>query len=125
MKENEMLTLSEKDLPKDVKVSVTAALDKKAEDIVVLSLSKLSSFTDYFVIMHGNSSKQNSAICEHIERKLRAIGTRPISTEGKQYGSWILIDYGSFIIHIFNPESRSYYALEKLWGDAPKIVYSS
>ncbi len=115
--------LLEKTIPRDVKISIKAAQDIKAENIVVLALHKLSSFTDYFIVMHGNSGKQNIALCNNIERELKNIKVKPLSVEGRQHAEWVLMDYGNFIIHIFTPDMRQYYALEKLWGDAPKLAY--
>jgi ribosome-associated protein len=115
--------LLKKTLPRDVKISIKAAQDIKAENIVVLALHELSSFTDYFIVMHGNSGKQNIALCNNIERELRNIKVKPLSVEGRQHAEWVLMDYGNFIIHIFTHDMRQYYALEKLWGDAPKLTY--
>ena len=73
--------------------------------------------------MHGNSSRQNFAIYENIAMELKKKNVTPLSIEGKKNSEWILMDYGSFIIHIFSEKAREYYSLEKLWGDAPKITY--
>lgn len=108
-------------LPEEVKISVRAAQDKKSEDLAILDLRKLTSFTDYFIITHGNSSRQNSAITEHIEAELKKENIRPLNIEGRERGEWILMDYGSFIVHVFSPETRDYYSLEKLWGDAARL----
>lgn len=98
-----------------------AARDKQAEEVVILDLRRLCDFTDYFMICHGNTSRQTQAIAEHIERKLRASKRRPGHVEGMQPGDWILMDYVDFVVHIFTNERRSFYDLERLWGDAPKI----
>ena len=116
--------MTEKNLPQAVKFSVEMSLEKKAESLIVLNLSEISSFTDFFVIMHGNSSRQNLAICECIEEELKKNKIRPISVEGKENAEWILMDYGDFIIHIFSGKARDYYSLEKLWGDAPRLTFS-
>jgi nicotinate-nucleotide adenylyltransferase len=110
-------------LPREIKLTVKAALDKKAEDVLALDLRPLQAFTDFFVIMHGQSGRQNAAIAEHVERELKALGLRPLGVEGLQNAEWILVDYGSFVVHIFSPEKRSHYGLEKLWGDAPKLAF--
>jgi len=73
--------------------------------------------------MHGNSSRQNVALYESIEDELRRRGFRPLSVEGKENAEWILMDYGSFLVHIFSRNSRDYYSLDKLWGDAPRLQY--
>ena len=104
-------------LSPEVVCCVEAAQAKKAENILVLDLRGLTSFTDYFVIMHGNSGKQNQAIFEAVEQELKQTNVRPLSVEGKENAEWILMDYGDFIVHIFSARARGYYALEKLWGD--------
>lgn len=115
--------LTKKNLPKAVKTSVKAGQAKKGEDLIVLDMEGISSFTDYFVIMHGESSRQNQALLENIEKELKKDDIKPLSVEGKEHAEWILMDYGSFIIHIFSKRAREYYSLEKLWGDALKFSY--
>jgi len=112
---------SKKSLPKGVVISARASEAKKAEDIVIIDMSGISSFTDFFIILHGNSARQNVAICEAIEKKKKKDKIRPLSIEGKKNAEWILMDYGSFIVHIFSVRTREYYALEKLWGDGMKL----
>lgn len=116
--------LSRKSLPPEVRVSVKASQDKKAEDIVVLDLRGVSTFTDFFVIVTGNSSRQNTAICESIEQELKKGRRMPLGVEGRELAEWILIDYGSFVVHVFSKQARGYYSLEKLWGDAPRLSYA-
>jgi ribosome-associated protein len=110
-------------LPAEVRLAAKAAQARKGEEILVLDLRDVSSFTDFFVIMHGNSSRQNVALYESIEEELKRTGFRPLSVEGKENAEWILMDYGSFLVHIFSRNSRDYYSLEKLWGDAPRLQY--
>ena len=114
-------TTNTKVIPESVKISVEASRMKKAEDIVVLDLTGISSFTDFFIIMHGNSARQNVAIFEGIDEELKDRSIRPLSVEGKDNAEWILMDYGEFIVHIFSPNAREYYSLEKLWGDGIKL----
>ena len=116
-------TISKRNIPREVKISIKASQAKKGENLVVLDLRGISSFTDYFVIMHGNSARQNLALQESIEKELKREKTLPLSIEGKELGEWILMDYGSFIIHVFSEKAREYYSLEKLWGDAHKLSY--
>ncbi len=116
-------TLTRRSLPPEVRLSVKAGQDKKAEDIVVLDLRDVSGFTDFFVIMAGNSSRQNTAIYESIEQELKKSRVRPIGVEGRDQAEWILIDYGSFVVHVFSRQARGYYSLEKLWGDAPRLSF--
>jgi ribosome-associated protein len=105
-----------------VKSAVRAADEKKAQDPVVLRLSAITEFTDYFFICTGNSSRQTKAIADEIEERLKKMsGVRPLNTEGYNNGEWILIDYGAFVVHIFTEEARRFYDLERLWRDAEKV----
>jgi len=113
------------DLEKIVETIVKAAEDKKARDIKVLDLRKLSSVTDYFIICTGNSATQNKAIADNIEEKLAEAGVYLLRSEGYQLGSWILLDYGDAVVHIFKPEEREFYSLERLWGDAREVEVAS
>jgi ribosome-associated protein len=112
-------------LPADVKVAVAAALDKKALDVVALDLRKASAFTDFFVICTGTNLRQVKAIADGVEEALRAKGLKPALTEGYNRGDWVLIDYFDFIVHIFSPQTREFYGLERLWGDAKRIEIPS
>jgi ribosome-associated protein len=116
-------TFSKRGLPREIRLAVEVCLAKKAEDLCVLNLSELSSFTDFFLIMHGNSSRQNAAIAEGIESELKKAGTRVLSVEGRGTEDWVLLDFGSFVVHIFSQKARDHYSLEKLWGDAPRLDY--
>lgn len=98
-----------------------AASDKKAADPLILDLRGISIIADYFVICSGDNVPQVRAIAEHVEEKLRERGIKPLRTEGTGFAHWILMDYGDVIVHIFERETRSYYELEKLWLDAPRI----
>jgi len=115
--------ISKRSLPREVKISIKASKAKKGENLVVLDLRGISSFADYFVIMHGNSARQNLALNENIEKDLKKEKIMPLSVEGRKLAEWILMDYGSFIIHVFSEKAREYYSLEKLWGDAHKFSY--
>jgi ribosome-associated protein len=123
MNEANSKKFNKRNLPPGVKKAVRASQDKKGENITVLDLSGISSFTDIFIIMHGNSSRQNLAIYESIEQELKAAKIKPLSKEGVKNAEWILMDYGDFIVHIFSKEAREYYMLEKLWTDAQKLTY--
>ena len=116
---------TKRSIPSEVKLSVQASQAKKAEDILVLDLREVSSFTDFFIIMTGNSSRQNVAIYEGIEQELKKGKLIPMGVEGKEHAEWILMDYGSFVVHVFSKSAREYYSLEKLWGDAPKVAYAA
>jgi len=108
-------------MPADVKAAIAAALDKKAIDPVVLDLRKASAFTDFFLIFTGANLRQAQAIADAIQEILRPSGVRPALVEGYEHADWILIDYFDFVVHIFAPATREFYALERLWGDAKRI----
>ena len=105
----------------NVKTAAAAAADKKAIDLMVLKLIGITSFADYFVICSGTSTRQVQAIANEIEDRLRSEKVRPLNIEGYQNAEWILLDYGSMIVHVFSEKSRQFYDLERLWGDAEKI----
>jgi len=114
---------TKRSLPREVKLSIKASQAKKAEGLCVLDLRELTSFTDFFIIMNGNSSRQNVAIYQNIEQELRKEKINPFGVEGLERGDWILVDYGSLVIHIFSKATREHFALEKLWADAPRLDY--
>jgi ribosome-associated protein len=105
----------------DVGRAVRAALDKKASDVVLLDLRKTPAFTDYFVLCSGQNTRQVKAIADAIEEALRAAKVRPAHIEGYDRAEWILMDYFTFIVHVFTPQTRAFYSLERLWGDAERI----
>jgi ribosome-associated protein len=112
------------DTEQRVKEAVAAADDRKALDLRVLRLREVSDFTDYFLICSGTSERQVQAIANAIEERLRAEHVRPLHVEGYNRGQWVLLDYGDFVAHVFTEEPRSFYALERLWGDAPDVTAS-
>lgn len=113
------------DLPNPrLALAAQAALDKKAESVIVLDLRELGAFTDFFLVCHGWSTPQIHAVAEEIEKCLEQAGSRPPRREGYRAAEWVLLDYGDFIAHIFNEKSRSYYDLERLWRAARRIDVS-
>jgi ribosome-associated protein len=108
-------------LPVEVDLAVRAAEAKKAEEIVVLDLRKAAGFTDFFVICSGNNPRQIRAISEGIIEALSGEGVKPAHVEGSDRSEWILLDYFDFIVHIFAPETRLFYGLERLWGSAERV----
>jgi ribosome-associated protein len=108
-------------LTSEVKRAVLAALDKKATDVVVLDLRHTPAFTDFFVLCSGQNQRQVKAIADHVEETLRAAKIRPAHIEGYDRSEWVLMDFFTFIIHVFSPHTREFYALERLWGDAERI----
>lgn len=104
------------------KVAAIAADDKKATDIVLLDLTSMSDVCDYFLICSGTNARLVDAIVDEIREKVsKNCGISPLSTEGRAGMRWILLDYGQVVIHVFLPEVRDYYRLERLWGDAPRV----
>jgi ribosome-associated protein len=110
-----------KRLTAEVTRAVKAALDKKAADVLVLDLRHTPAFTDFFVLCSGQNTRQVKAIADSIEESLRAAKVKPAHVEGYDRAEWVLMDFFSFIVHIFSPSTREFYALERLWGDAERI----
>lgn len=107
-----------------LKCAIQAAQSKKALDLLLLNLQGIASFTDSFLICSGTSTPQNQAICNEIEVQLKKEGRSPAHIEGYRQAEWVLMDYSDFIVHIFSPKTRSYYNLERLWREAPRIEIS-
>jgi ribosome-associated protein len=104
------------------KVAATAADGKKAGDIVLLDLSQVSDICDYFLICTAQNKPQMDAILDGIEEKVKVnCGESPLSMEGRGGSDWVLLDYGSVVVHVFKPEARDFYRLESLWGEAPRV----
>ena len=102
----------------------TALADKRALDPVVLDMREITLITDYFIICHGTSNVHIRALGDAVVEALKEDGVRPHGVEGRDEGRWVLLDYGDFIVHIFAEEGREFYALERLWGDAPRVAES-
>jgi len=107
-----------------VRGAVAAALDKKAEELKVLEVGAVTTFTDYFLLCSGQNSKQVQAIADAVEETLRPGKRRPLHVEGYNSGNWVLLDYGDFVLHVFLHEKRRFYGLERLWSDAPDVTAS-
>ena len=101
--------------------AVQAAQSKKAQDVSVLHIAKVSTMTDVFVICSGGNSRQVQAISDAVQAALKQEGVRPAGVEGYRQGHWVLLDYGYFIVHVFAPEPRKFYDLERLWKNAPRL----
>jgi ribosome-associated protein len=110
------------DTPSRVREAVAAADDRKAVDLRVLHLEKVSDFTDFFLICSGTSERQVQAIADAVQERMREERVRPLHVEGYNRGQWVLLDYGDFVVHIFQDEPRRFYSLERLWGDAPDVT---
>lgn len=100
----------------------SAASDRKAVDLIVLDLTKLSAFTDFFVICTGNSDRHVQAIADSIEDAMRKKGVRLIGEEGYRLGHWVVLDYADVVAHIFHPTEREHYRLDRLWHDVPRVT---
>src|SRR6476660_4721543 len=112
-------------LPAQIDLAIGAAEDKKAVDLIVLDLRKAAGFTDFFVIASGNNSRQVRAIADAVIEALAEDGAKPAHLEGYDRSEWILLDYFDFVFDVFGPETRLFYSLERLWGNAERIEVSS
>ena len=106
---------------KTVLLCVNTALEKKAKDIVILNVKKLSSLADYYLICSGTSDRQVQAIASSIEENLKKAKKPPLGIEGDRIGKWVLMDYGDVIIHVFYEPVRAFYNLERMWPDVPRM----
>jgi ribosome-associated protein len=104
-----------------VRLAARAALDRKAVDLVVLDLQGLSAVADFFLVCSALSSTQLDTIADAIQAALKAAGVRVRHREGTAESGWLLLDYGDLIVHLFDGATREFYALERLWGDAPVL----
>ena len=108
-------------IPSEIQRAIAAAEDKKADDVVLLDLRKAAGFADYFLICSGGNPRQIRAIADAIMEALASDGAKPAHVEGYQRSEWILLDYFDFIVHVFGPETRLFYSLERLWGNAERV----
>jgi ribosome-associated protein len=106
-------------------VAAAAAADKKAHDIVVLDVSDQLIITDCFVIASAPNERQVGAIVDSVEEKLREVGTKPVRREGAREGRWVLLDFVDVVVHVQHAEERSFYALERLWKDCPRVPFEA
>ena len=117
------MTSSQDELPTEVLQAAELALDRKAENVVALDLRGVSSATDFFVMATGNSDIQVRAIAEYVLEELSARGMKPLNVEGMDRARWVLLDFVDFVVHVFHPQTREFYQLELLWGDAPTLAF--
>jgi ribosome-associated protein len=104
------------------RVAVVAAAEKKGSDLAVLDVGEVLSIIDLFVLASASNARQVRTIVEEVEQALTEHdGSKPISVEGKADASWVLLDYGDIVVHVFLDETRAYYDLDRLWGDVPRI----
>lgn len=97
--------------------------EKKGKDIVIMDVSKISSFTDYFVIAHGGSDRQLKTLADEVEKGMEQVGISLYHKEGKETSGWILLDYGDIVVHLFLADQRAHYNIEKLWNDGEYVSY--
>ena len=110
------------ELDERLRLALHAPEEKKAHDLVVLDLREVASFTDYFVIASGTNVRQVQAVADEVQEQLRKqLGVRPARVEGYNSAEWVLLDYGDFILHVFEEKSRRFYDLERLWRDAARV----
>lgn len=110
------------ELDPEVKLAIQCAADKKALDMIALDLRSIASFTEFFIIASGSNQRQVQAIADEINEQLKKqIDRRPVRIEGYNSAEWVLLDYGDFIVHVFNGEAREFYDLARLWRDARKV----
>jgi ribosome-associated protein len=114
------------DAKERARIVATAAADKKAEDIVILDVGDILGIADVFVITSAPNTRQVRTIVEEAEKQLRErTGSRPRSVEGLDDASWVLLDYGDVVVHVFLTETRSFYGLERLWADAGRVPWEN
>ncbi len=104
-----------------VRIAAAAAAEKKATDVMALDVGQTIVVTDFFLIATGSNDRQVHAIADAIEDALREAGAKPIGSEGEAELKWVLLDYGDFVVHVFQASEREFYRLEKLWSDAPRL----
>lgn len=110
------------ELDEDLKLALKCASDKKAFDLTALDLRGIASFADFFIVVGGANTRQVQAIANEISEQLKKqLNTKVLRTEGYNTGEWILLDYGDFIVHIFEEKAREFYDLERLWRDAKRV----
>lgn len=107
------------------RLAARACLDNKANDVVLLDLHGVTDMTDYFVIASGTSDTHVRSIAEHVVAEMAAAGIRARAAEGAAHGRWVVLDFVDFVVHVFHPSLRSFYQLERLWGDAPALALTS
>lgn len=116
-----MTVTTKSDIEALVRIAAAAAAEKKATDVVAIYVGDTLVVTDYFLIATGANDRQVHAIADTIEDALREAGAKPIGREGQQELKWVLLDYGDFVVHVFQATERDFYRLEKLWSDAPAL----
>ena len=117
------MTARKDPIPSHVRTAISAAQEKQAEDVILLDLAGLGAFTDYFVVCTGFSPRQLEAICDEVEEQLGRSGVHLLHREGKSASDWMLLDFGSLVVHVFTERARHFYDLERLWRAARRIEF--
>ena len=112
--------------PEEMSAAAAEAIDdKRGTDVVILDVGELLRIADVFVLATGSSKRQTLALAQEVEDQLKLYDRKPLRVEGKDTGEWVLIDYGDLVVHLFQQQTRDFYSLERLWGDAPRIPWES
>ena len=106
-------------------IAVKALDSKKGKDIKLIRIDKITTLAEYFVICTGTSTTQINALCDAVEKELTEKGEEPLHREGYRGGTWVLLDYGCVVVHVFNDEARKFYSLEHLWADGEEVDLSA
>ena len=106
-------------------IAVKALDSKKGKEIRLIRIDKITTLAEYFVICTGTSNTQINALCDAVEKELTEKGEEPLHREGYRGGTWVLLDYGCVVVHVFNDEARKFYSLEHLWADAEEVDLSA
>lgn len=115
--------ITKEDVAGQARVAMEAARDKKAEDVIAFDVSSYLGITDFFIVATGNNERHIAAIADSVEEALReTFHLKPLGREGRAQGAWTLLDYGDFVIHLFRPDAREEYRLDKLWNEAPRLA---
>ena len=120
--EIEQMSTPFSEVDEEIKLALTCASEKKAFGLVALDLREIASFTEFFIIASGANQRQVQAICDEIQEQLKKqLNSKPVRIEGYGAAEWVLLDYGDFIVHVFEKNARDFYDLERLWRDAKKV----
>jgi ribosome-associated protein len=105
--------------------AATLCLDNKAHDVVLLDLHGVTDMADYFIVASGTSDTHVRSVAQRVVEGMQKAGVKPYHVEGEDTGRWVLVDFVDFVVHVFHPSMRSYYQIERLWGDAPAVAITS
>ena len=121
---NPVVDVRTKKLPSVIQAALEAADDRKAQNIIAMDLRGLSNATDYYVVASGTSDAHVRGVAASVLERMARLGLHPHHVEGLQTGRWALLDFFNFVVHVFHPEARGFYQLERLWNDAPVVSFT-